>query len=93
MIEINQLRVISFRQMLNFWQMPHLSLNGNKFGDEGATNSVSCVHNVDKLFLENCQIGADGAKALAQEIITRKEKVNFLSNVHANCTIINVVGA
>ena len=57
--------------------MPYLNLYGNKIGESGVESLVTCIHHIEKLCLEHCQIGPDGVKTLALKIQTLNEKVKF----------------
>ena len=55
--------------------MQELRLGGNEFGDAGALNLASCIHNIEVLSVSRCNIDVAGVEALAQNIRRRDREV------------------
>ena len=56
--------------------MQELRLDSNKFGNAGAVNLASCIHNIKALSIESCNIDEAGFEALAQSIRRKDREVN-----------------
>ena len=65
--------------------MPELRLGWNKFGDAGAVNLASCIHNIKRLNIPRCNINEAGVEALAQSITRRDRKVKCC--IISSCSI------
>ena len=55
--------------------MRELRLGWNKFGYSGAVNLASCIHNIEALSIQSCNIDEAGVEALAQSIKRRDREV------------------
>ena len=55
--------------------MKELRLDWNKFGNAGAVYLASCIHNIEVLSIESCNIDEAGVEALAQSIRGRSREV------------------
>ena len=62
--------------------MQELWLDRNDFGDAGAVNLASCVHNIEVLSIESCNINEAGVEALAQSIKRSRDR-------EVNCCIMS----
>ena len=63
-------------------KMKVLNLNCNDLGDAGAHILSKCVHKIDDLYLEACDIMEEGVKALAEQIKERDLPVNTTLTVY-----------
>ena len=61
--------------------MRELHLASNKFGDDGAICLATCVHKIETLNVQRCDIGSRGIEALAQSIREMNHQVKILNNV------------
>ena len=59
--------------------MRELNLGWNKFGENGAICLATCVHKIETLKVENCEIGSRGIEALAQSIREMNHQVKILN--------------
>ena len=55
--------------------MKELRLCGNEFGGVGAVSLALCIHNIESLSVEFCNIDETGVEALAQSIRRRDREV------------------
>ena len=61
--------------------MKLLSLSNNCLNDNGALYLSRCIHKIETLQLEECEIEEEGVKALAEQIDKREEPVIELFSV------------
>ena len=60
--------------------MRELNLEGNDISDDGAMCLATCVHKIETLNVEYCNIGSRGIEAMAQKIREMNHQVNILNN-------------
>ena len=59
--------------------MKKLNLNYNPLEDAGAHLLSKCIHKIDDLSLEECEITEEGVQALAVQIKERDMQVKYCS--------------
>ena len=57
--------------------MKGLYLNENNIGDEGAIALSECIHLIDMVDIDNCDITKVGVKWLANALVTLNHHVSF----------------
>ena len=61
--------------------MRELDLGWNKFSENGAICLATCVHKIETLKVQGCDIGPRGIEALAQSIREMNHQVKILNNM------------
>ena len=61
--------------------MRELDLGLNGLGEHGAICLATCVHKIETLKVQCCDIGSRGIEALAQSIREMNHQVKILNNV------------
>ena len=68
--------------MVFILQIKSLAVSHNKIGDEGAIALSKCIHLVDKIDIEICNVTKVGLESMAQALMQSNHQVYYKIDSH-----------
>ena len=65
--------------------MRKLSLNENKFGDEGGAALLECLHNINELSIYDCKISSELETKMKESAKKNQAKISLRNEISINC--------